>query len=1562
MRNLKKLLALVLTLALAFSLAVPSFALTGSFDDISTAEDFLSDNYGEDYAKATQLLIDVGIIAGGTTSGSEARNLNLDKPLSRGEFVVLLYQAMNGGQRISEKEPNWAARYGNGRFADTAGHWAEGEIAWAATYGYVQGNGYGFAPYQNITFNNGIMLVMNVLGYDAIKEGLQNLDGSWIAGYEKARDVYINHAYQTGVMGNLVAIDTETSYLNRAEAFYLFYQFLNSNTFSYDAAYGSLLQVRSQNGRPWALTSFGLINGSFTVITDGSWFGLPNIPSRVQVDEVNSGKLTQGRAVIQRPFEWDRKSGAVTEWDTYILSKEDTDALEIDITDVGRTLDITFEHPDREAWTHTEWSQTVTDWRPGEYHRRDIVKIYGTPTWASEIITLQGVDKSVWEDVNAELETSFTNPGSSRLFIDYNNDHFAADSTLFNDGRAGISSLDRMSGASGGDISYATYSSYASTFEALYGNINAPSSNNGVFGGWNGATLRAFKIWYNRTYSSNQFDIGDDWGLTLSAGLWENADIRVVYNENGIDFIFVENYHVSRYEYADNGNASFTGNIGGAGNNNVGHGKPLGNFKDTEFQGWEYYAVSPIIPDGYWTTTEKYLTQEADDRETGVITNVTGDANVYDGGELKEDQWTYNGRLTMNGSDFIMSHSLASRYNGFNTSMVAKEATLVLWHGQIVNILIDSVPNTYALVTGARVDATGLFDPVDTYRVRALFEDGSTGTYVLDKIIGLNGQPATRVASPVPADAQYGGSGHDNKVMYNSASADGGSGSINAAETDVYGDAAPVEEHIWRYTLNGGTITLYEIPARLDVVNPNAQGKVSGITQRFDATWGTAQLGAPNGYDGINGMFNTDISTVFVKRADGTYAVLPKKNVGSLTVAQGALLPTTETLRGNINDANVNLNGYAVRVTYIDTKGASSADVRTNWAIALDTWHRNEKPDSDGVTRGRVYAMLPDGTKTWLYCADNNNSVGTKVSAERAPKPGVYAGDVFEFWSYEGDINRIYDVEFLYKEALVSELNYAGNNMGNVDSFGVYVQNAAAWQGWSYSGIEDSHYSLLGNAQLYHVNLNSISYDATAGTSAAASRGPVNPSGAGAFGIATYARSNYLVVVRSAENGMIAQAVVVTSPTGAATAIPARQNLTLSVPVNVNHNTITVSAPAGSSFATPAGVLVKGVNTGFTANVVGGQLVIKLDSNMTGTEPYTVFIPGSAMSGRMIPNSSKLSAFTSKPLVAPIVKDFPMYKGQDTITVGVTGTTFRAWSTADFQLQYSDDGTTFLPAKDFGDYTIDIMSSTATSVVLKLGVALPKNYTFRLLIADDAITSSADAVITVATSPLVLIEDSATADAAVDPRRSAGTPATVNIGDAVRTTDGAGKPVITVPVTGTATMSGTELQATGNYANYKMAIDKLLTDQAEPFIMAAWNLTTTLEGLGIDTTNLNMVTDEYNEALELFATTADIQNGSNGWVKSTDDKGDYSSFGYGGFLMYANSTVTIKIYDVSGPDDGAAQKGQAADKGYGGSGTLLATLVFNSSGLTLTRDLYNVDFTGSKSAVQTGNGINSTDA
>ena len=141
MKNLKKVLALVVVFTMVLTVAFASYP-----DVDNTA----------DYAGAVELLSSLDIL-----KGDDAGNFNPDQNITRAEYAAVVCRALG-----LENSANGAK--GATMFTDVAAdHWATGYINLASQQGIVNGMGDGtFEPESNVTYAQAVKMLVVAMGYE----------------------------------------------------------------------------------------------------------------------------------------------------------------------------------------------------------------------------------------------------------------------------------------------------------------------------------------------------------------------------------------------------------------------------------------------------------------------------------------------------------------------------------------------------------------------------------------------------------------------------------------------------------------------------------------------------------------------------------------------------------------------------------------------------------------------------------------------------------------------------------------------------------------------------------------------------------------------------------------------------------------------------------------------------------------------------------------------------------------------------------------------------------------------------------------------------------------------------------------------------------------------------------------------------------------------------------------------------------------------------------------------------------------------------------------------------
>ena len=151
MRNLKKILALVLAMVMAFSV----MSVAGAFSD--------DEKFSGNYAEAAEVLEGLGVFQG-YPDGS----FRPEQTITRAEAAALIYRIASGDVGDANKE---LYKY-NGPFTDvSADHWAAGYINYCANGEYIRGKSATiFDPEAKVTGYEVLAMILRVVGYDANKE------------------------------------------------------------------------------------------------------------------------------------------------------------------------------------------------------------------------------------------------------------------------------------------------------------------------------------------------------------------------------------------------------------------------------------------------------------------------------------------------------------------------------------------------------------------------------------------------------------------------------------------------------------------------------------------------------------------------------------------------------------------------------------------------------------------------------------------------------------------------------------------------------------------------------------------------------------------------------------------------------------------------------------------------------------------------------------------------------------------------------------------------------------------------------------------------------------------------------------------------------------------------------------------------------------------------------------------------------------------------------------------------------------------------------------------------
>ena len=152
MKNLKKVLALVLAFACAFTM----FAGAAFTDQADIKVD----------SEVVDTLVSLGVI-NGYTDGSFKPN----DTVTRAEMAKMIYVLRTGNSDASAYNDDYTT------FTDIKGHWARGYVKYCQSLGIIAGqSATKFAPDQTVTAQEAAKMLLVTLGYDAQKAGLVGIN------------------------------------------------------------------------------------------------------------------------------------------------------------------------------------------------------------------------------------------------------------------------------------------------------------------------------------------------------------------------------------------------------------------------------------------------------------------------------------------------------------------------------------------------------------------------------------------------------------------------------------------------------------------------------------------------------------------------------------------------------------------------------------------------------------------------------------------------------------------------------------------------------------------------------------------------------------------------------------------------------------------------------------------------------------------------------------------------------------------------------------------------------------------------------------------------------------------------------------------------------------------------------------------------------------------------------------------------------------------------------------------------------------------------------------------
>lgn len=262
MKNLKKVLALVLAFACAFTMFAGA-----AFTDAADIEQ----------TQAVDMLSALGVI-NGYTDGSFKPN----ETISRAEAAKMIYTIRNGGNDDA------TAFEGASVFTDVySGHWAEGYINFCYTNGIINGKGNGkFAPDDKVTGTELAKMLLICMGYQADKSGLTG------TGYTQRTNAL---ASQNGLYDGVSA--SVTAAMPRQHAAQIMYNALQADTVTWSTDSNSYqkTEVTTLETRPVGNGNVQWVNVTKNETMGKKWMGLDSVEGSANTNVLTSVKKEAGR-------------------------------------------------------------------------------------------------------------------------------------------------------------------------------------------------------------------------------------------------------------------------------------------------------------------------------------------------------------------------------------------------------------------------------------------------------------------------------------------------------------------------------------------------------------------------------------------------------------------------------------------------------------------------------------------------------------------------------------------------------------------------------------------------------------------------------------------------------------------------------------------------------------------------------------------------------------------------------------------------------------------------------------------------------------------------------------------------------------------------------------------------------------------------------------------------------------------------------------------------------------------------------------------------------------------
>ena len=362
MKNLKKVLALVLVVAMMASFAVSASAAT------------FTDSADIVYTDAVKLLSTLDVIEG-FTDGS----FNPEGNVTRAQTAKMLAYIMNGG---SDASSSFAA---SATFSDVAnGYWAANSIGYCYTKDLVAGAGSNmFYPNNDVTGVQIAKMALVALGYDPTIEGLTG--SSWAINT-------INLAEDAGLFDGMNNDFDASASASRQEAAQILYNMLLSEMVTY-----------TDNGT-------NIIVGDITINTDATR----------EYKTSNGHSSDKDDAILGVEEYFDLVSGEVKDGtDDYGRPARIVDIKGVDSITLPDDADLTYEGQVKSSTLYTDMGNSVRNYKQVIYVDGDCIYDYSDSSNSDEddALTIAKGNDTKYSYNGATMEVYFDDDNSVATFV-----------------------------------------------------------------------------------------------------------------------------------------------------------------------------------------------------------------------------------------------------------------------------------------------------------------------------------------------------------------------------------------------------------------------------------------------------------------------------------------------------------------------------------------------------------------------------------------------------------------------------------------------------------------------------------------------------------------------------------------------------------------------------------------------------------------------------------------------------------------------------------------------------------------------------------------------------------------------------------------------------------------------------------------------------------------------------------------------------------------------------------------------------------------------------------------